>query len=86
MKKLKTALAALVVTAGLILGTAGISQAAMIPPRTVDHGTVYDCKGPYYAAGYGGYYYNCYVDYDWFAEWFLGKTDMRLILKPWYTA
>lgn len=85
IKKLATTLAAGALALASVAVSVSPAQAAMVAPTSVPHGTVYDCKGPYWQYSLG-YYYDCYVDYDWYAEWFLGKQDMRMKLRAWYTA
>lgn len=68
------ALTFLILFGGSVAATAGGCYYA--PPTTGDHVTYYNCRGPYvYNAYSSNRGWECYADYDSWAEWFMGKHD-----------
>lgn len=76
MKKLlrSVALAIPLALGGAVALTAAPAMAATQYPRTGLNVTYYDCRGPYYTS-WGQKGWDCWADYNWFAEVMLGKWD-----------
>lgn len=87
MKKIKLAIAAFLMTIGLVF-LASPAQAAIVAPRTSQdgHAALWNCSGPYYNWSLYKYEYWCWYDYTWFSEVFLGKRDYWGYADAWYTA
>jgi hypothetical protein len=90
MKKLLATIGATTALAFAGLGLAVPAQAGQYgPPLYGDHVTYYNCKGPFknpYNYWSTTPYYQCYADWDWYAEWFWGKHDGQVTVAGWYYA
>ncbi len=78
---MKRILASIALAIGLMFTLAPAAHAAcyFLAPTTGNHVTYYNCRGPYIWNGLNYDYrvWQCYADYDWYAEWFWGKHDMN---------
>lgn len=84
-KRLSTiALAVPLALFGTLALSAGPAAAGYGPPTTGHHVTYYDCKGPY---NYNWKtVYDCWADWDWYAELFWNKVDKYELVPATYWA